>query len=66
MRNIGRKNEQSFWAPIPKPYQIAKVSLAGTLSGMTSLSHRSGLRITPFVTSGASRVTDAGVVDNSF
>jgi len=25
MRNIGRRNEQAFWAPISKPYQIAKV-----------------------------------------
>ena len=66
MRNIGRRNEQAFWAPIPKPYEIAKVSLAGTLSGMSSLARGSDLRITPFITSGASRVTDTGVVDNSF
>ena len=66
MRNIGRRNEQAFWAPISKPYQIAKVSLAGTLSGMTSLSRGSDLRVTPFLTSGASRVTDSGDVDNSF
>ena len=66
MRNIGRRNEQAFWAPIPKPYAISKVSLAGTLTGMSSLARGSDLRITPFVTSGASRVTDAGVVDDSF
>ncbi len=65
MRNIGRKNEQAFWAPIPRPYAIAKVSLAGTLTGMSSLGRGRDLRITPFVTGGASRVTDAGVVDNS-
>ena len=66
MRNIGRRNEPAFWAPISKPCQIAKVSLAGTLSGMTSLSRGSDLRVTPFLTSGASRVTDSGDVDNSF
>jgi hypothetical protein len=66
MRNIGRRNEQAFWAPVPKPYQIAKVSFAGTLSGMNSLARGSDLRVTPFVTSGASRVTDSGVADNSF
>ncbi len=66
MRNIGRRNEQAFWAPIPKPYEIAKVSLAGTLTGISSLARGRDLRITPFITSGASRVTDAGVVDNSF
>jgi hypothetical protein len=66
MRNIGGRNEQAFWAPIPKPYQLAKVSFAGTLSGMSSLARGSDLRVTPFLTSGASRVGDAGAVDDSF
>jgi hypothetical protein len=66
MRNIGRRNEQAFWAPIPKPYEITKVSFTGTLAGMSALARGSDLRVTPFVTSGASRVTDAGVADDSF
>ena len=36
MRNIRRKNEQVYWAPIPKPYGLTQVSLAGTVTGMTS------------------------------
>ncbi len=66
MRNIGGRNEQAFWTPIPKPYAIAKVSLAGTLTGMRSLGRGSDLRITPFVTGGTSHIADAGVVDDSF
>ena len=66
MRNIGRRNEQAFWAPVPKPYPIAKVSFAGTLSGMNALARGSDLRVTPFVTSGGNRVTQLGVTDNSF
>jgi len=60
MRNIGRKNEQAFWSPIPKAYSITRVSLAGTLDNLTSLNRGRDLRITPFVTGGASRIQSAG------
>ena len=61
MRNIGRKNEQAFWTPIPKPYTITRVSLAGSIDNLHSLNRGRDLRITPFATSGATRVTEAGV-----
>ena len=35
MRNIRRKNEQIFWAPISKEYTLTRVSQAGTLTGIT-------------------------------
>lgn len=66
MRNIGRKNEQAFWAPIPKAYTLTRVSMAGSLTGLRTLNRGSDLRVTPFVTGGASRVTEAGQIDNSF
>ena len=66
MRNIRRKNEQVFWAPIPKPYGLTQVSLAGTLHGMTNLTRGLDLRIKPFAVVGGRRdrrgdgvVTDA-------
>ena len=31
MRNIRHKNEQVYWSPIPKPYGLTQVSLAGTV-----------------------------------
>lgn len=55
MRNIRRKNEQVFWAPIPKPYSLTKVSLAGTVSGMTSITRGLDLRIKPFLVAGGRR-----------
>ncbi|MCZ6491279.1 MAG: DUF5916 domain-containing protein [Acidobacteria bacterium] len=51
-RNIRRKNEQVFWAPIPKAYTLTRVSLAGTLSGIRGLSQGMDLRLKPFLTSG--------------
>ncbi|MBI2822471.1 MAG: carbohydrate binding family 9 domain-containing protein, partial [Acidobacteria bacterium] len=52
MRNIRRKNEQAFWAPIPKAYSLTRVSQAGTLEGLTALSQGIDLRIKPFLISG--------------
>jgi hypothetical protein len=66
MRNVARKNEQAFWAPIPQAYSLTRVSLAGSLNGLESLNRGLDLRVTPFVTSGASRVLESGEEDDSF
>ena len=55
MRTIRRKNEQAFWAPIPKPYTITRVSLAGTVSGMAGVTRGLDLRIKPFIVAGGRR-----------
>ncbi|SVB31148.1 uncharacterized protein METZ01_LOCUS184002, partial [marine metagenome] len=33
-RQIRRRNEQAFWAPVVKPYSIMQVSAAGTITGL--------------------------------
>ncbi|MEE8350496.1 MAG: DUF5916 domain-containing protein, partial [Acidobacteriota bacterium] len=38
-----------FWAPIPKGHGLTRVSLAGTVTGLRSLSQGMDLRITPFL-----------------
>src|SRR5438552_10821660 len=52
MRNIRRKNEQVFGAPIPKAYGLTRVSLAGTLTGLRSLSQGLDLKFKPFLVTG--------------
>ena len=52
MRNIRRKNEQVFWAPVPKAYGLTRVSLAGTLTGLRSLSQGLDLKFKPFLVTG--------------
>ena len=52
MRSIRRKNEQVYWSPIPKPFSIMQVSLAGTVTGMTDLNRGLDLRIKPYMTAG--------------
>ncbi|MDE0827942.1 MAG: DUF5916 domain-containing protein [Vicinamibacterales bacterium] len=52
MRNIRRKNEQVFWSPVPKGYDLTRVSRAGTMTGMGGVDRGLDLRVTPYVLSG--------------
>ena len=52
MRNIRRKNEQVFWAPIPKGYGLTRVSLAGSLTGLAGVDRGMDLSISPYVLAG--------------
>ena len=55
MRNIRRKNEQVYWAPVPKPYGLTRVSEAGTLTGMSGVTRGLDLRLKPFLIAGGRR-----------
>jgi hypothetical protein len=65
MRNIRRKNEQVFWAPIPRAFELTRVSLAGSLTNLESLDRGNDLRIKPYVTGGGHRQLEGGIKDNS-
>ena len=54
MRNIRRKNEQSFLAPIPRGYNIYRVSLARKISGL-NLPGRRDVKAIPFALGEAAR-----------
>ena len=68
MRNIRRKNEQVFWAPIPKGYDLTRVSLAGTMTGLGGVDRGMDLRITPYVLAGGrqDRTATAGLDGSGF
>jgi Domain of unknown function (DUF5916) len=46
-RNIRRRNERSYWAPIPRQFTLYRLSLAGELTGVQTPRFRN-LKITPF------------------
>ena len=52
MRNIRRKNEQVYWAPISKEYTLTRVSLAGTMTGIGGVNRGLDLRMTPYMLAG--------------
>jgi hypothetical protein len=55
-RRIRRKNEDTFWALPPRPFSMARVSLAGELEGLQSASAGSNLNIKPYVSAPIVRV----------
>ena len=65
MRNISRKNEQAFWAPIPKAYGLTRVSLAGSMEGITNINRGMDLRLTPYVLTGGKQKRDGIRFNNS-
>ena len=46
-RNIRRRNENAFWAPLPRQFGLYRLSLAGTLEGLEVPSQRN-LKLTPY------------------
>lgn len=47
-RNIRRLNEEDFWSPIPRQYDLYRVSEAGVLAGLEAPAQRI-LTVTPYV-----------------
>jgi hypothetical protein len=54
-RKIRRRNEDSYWSPLPRIYEINRVSLAGTLTGMEGIEPGGTIRIKPYVVTGFSQ-----------
>jgi len=65
MRNIRRKNEQVYWAPVGKAYELTRVSSAGVLTGLRSLSQGQDLRLKPFALTGVRDRQAAPAIDNT-
>jgi hypothetical protein len=62
------RNEDSFWAPLPRIYGINRVSLAGTLEGLEGIKPGSNIRLKPYVTSSyaQNRLTGINNKDGEF
>ena len=47
-RNIRNRNEQLYWAPLPRQYNLNRLSLAGELQGL-SVPLQRNLKLSPYV-----------------
>ncbi len=54
-RNVRRLNETSFWAPLPRQFNLYRLSLAGQLSGLHVPPQRN-LKLIPYVLGEARRI----------
>ena len=49
-RNIRRRNETAYWAPLPRQYNLYRLSMAGQLAGVTApIGFTGNLQLTPYV-----------------
>ena len=55
-RNIRHRNEEAYWAPLPRQFNINRLSLAGQLQGLEVPTQRN-LKLTPYVLGEAVRPT---------
>ena len=47
-RNVRRRNEDGFWSPLPRIYDISRVSLAGTLESLEGIEPGANIRVKPY------------------
>ncbi len=59
-RRIRRRNETAYWAPLPRQYTLARVSLAGTLEGLDIEAPRN-LQIIPYALGQGDRKTKSSL-----
>ncbi|MEQ1573439.1 MAG: sugar-binding protein, partial [Vicinamibacterales bacterium] len=59
-RKVRRLNEDSYWAPLPRIYELERVSLAGTLEGMRGLRPGRNIRIKPYALGSSNTVGRLG------
>ena len=59
-RKVRRLNEDSFWSPIPRIYDITRVSLAGTVDGLRGLRPGKNIRVKPYALSSSNSVGSSG------
>ncbi len=53
-RKLRRMNEDSYWAPLPRIYDLRQVSMAGTVDGLRGLRPGKNLRFKPYAASASS------------
>ncbi|MFQ5637833.1 MAG: DUF5916 domain-containing protein [bacterium] len=53
-RNIRRRNENAYWVKLPRQYNIQRISLAGTLTGLKNI-RQNNLKLVPYTLANANR-----------
>ena len=48
-RRVRRKNEETHWSAIPRPYRTSRVSLAGELNGLSRIRQGRNLYLKPYL-----------------
>ena len=60
-RKMRRLNEDSYWAPLPRIYDIERISMAGTLEGLRGVHAGKNIRLKPYGLTSGSRVSTSSM-----
>ena len=63
-RRIRRLNQNSYWSPIPRVFDLQRVSLAGTLEDLRDVVPGRNLRIKPYVSSSSNKAAGRSAVND--
>ena len=55
-RRLRRRNEESYWAPLPRIYNLDRVSLAGSIDDLRQVRPGRNLRVKPYAAGSSSTV----------
>lgn len=55
-RRLRRRNEDSFWSPIPRIYGLSRVSLAGRLEDLEGIKTGANIRVKPYLVASLGRL----------
>ena len=61
MRRIRRKAEEVYWTPLPQPFHLSRVSMAGSLNGISGVRQGRNLYIKPYIKAPLSRLENDDV-----
>ncbi|MDE3154497.1 MAG: carbohydrate binding family 9 domain-containing protein [Acidobacteriota bacterium] len=64
LRQVRRRNEADFWAPIPRNYDLNRASLEGTLTGLRGIRPGRDLRVKPYVLTSGDKAAPAAAAGN--
>jgi hypothetical protein len=58
MRRVRRTNEDTYWVPLERRYRLQRVSVAGTLTGLTTVNPGRNFKLKPFAVFNALKPED--------
>ena len=58
MRRVRRTNEDTYWVPLERRYRLQRVSVAGTLTGLTTVNPGRNFKLKPFAVFNAVKPED--------
>src|SRR4029077_6303574 len=61
LRRVKRKNEDSYWSPLPRRYRTMRPSMSGTLTGLEVIRQGRHLKIKPYAISSVTELASSGL-----